>query len=152
FVCIGAVGIGFVVAYVFHGQLIGALEHALPPGKQQLSTFTIGEPFMTALWMSAYAGFIVALPIIIWQAVSFFLPAFDPAHGRHLRIFTFISVVLMVVGVAFGYFLALPAASHFLANFDQSHYQTFIRAKDYVTFAAMVLVAMAIVFELPLFV
>jgi sec-independent protein translocase protein TatC len=69
-----------------------------------------------------------------------------------LRIFTFVSVALMIVGVAFGYWLALPAASHFLADYDKNQYTTFIRARDYIGFAAKVLVAMAIVFELPLFV
>jgi len=152
FVCLGALGVGFVAAYAFHSHLITALEHALPPGHQKLTTLTLGEPFMTAMWISVYAGFLVALPVIIWQAWSFFLPAFDPQHERMLRVFTFISIALLAIGVAFGYFLALPAASHFLANYDKHEYQTFIRARDYISFAAMVLVAMAIVFELPLFV
>src|SRR5579872_1496711 len=152
FVCIGALVVGFIVAYVFHRHLIHALELELPKGKQHLVTFTIGEPFMTAMWMSVYAGFLLALPVILWQAWSFFLPAFDPQHERLLRIFTFISVALLLVGVGFGYELALPAASHFLAHYDSSQYTTFIRARDYIGFAAKVLVAMAIVFELPLFV
>jgi sec-independent protein translocase protein TatC len=152
FVCIGALVVGFVVAYVFHGRLIHALELALPKGDRHLTTFTIGEPFMTAMWLSVYAGFLVALPVIIWQAWAFFLPAFDPGHERVLQVFVLISVALLGVGVAFGYFLALPAASHFLAQYDNGYYRTFIRARDYIGFAAKVLVAMAIVFELPLFV
>src|SRR5690242_104230 len=91
FVCIGAVVAGFIVAYVFHTKLIDALEQALPKGHQHLTTLTIGEPFMTSLWLSVYAGFILALPVIIWQAWSFFLPAFDPAHERMLRLFVLIS-------------------------------------------------------------
>ncbi len=152
FVCIGAVMVGFIVAYVFHERLIKALEQELPKGHQQLTTLTIGEPFMTAMWLSVYTGFLFALPIIIWQAWSFFLPAFDPAHERMLRIFTFVSVILLAVGVTFGYTIALPAASHFLANYDTHEYHTLIRARDYIGFAAKVLIAMAIVFELPLFV
>ena len=152
FVCIGAALVGFIVAYIFHQHLIHWLELELPKGHRHLTTLTLGEPFMTAMWLSVYAGFLFALPIIIWQSWSFFLPAFDPAHERMLRIFTFVSVVLMIIGIAFGYFLALPAASHYLANYDKNDYQTFIRARDYIGFAAKVLVAMAIVFELPLFV
>jgi sec-independent protein translocase protein TatC len=107
---------------------------------------------MTSVWLSIYAGFLVALPVIIWQAWAFFLPAFDAAHERMLRIFVVISGVLLVVGVVFGYYLALPAAAHFLTNYDNSQYTVLIRARDYIGFAAKVLVAMAIVFELPLFV
>ncbi len=152
FVCIGTLVAGFIVAYIFHRRLIHALELALPKGHRQLTTLTIGEPFMTSVWLSVYAGFLVALPVILWQAWAFFLPAFDPAHERMLRVFVFISAILLVVGIAFGYELALPAASHFLAHYDSSQYQNFIRARDYIGFAAKVLVAMAIVFELPLFV
>ena len=152
FVCLGTLIVGFIVAYVFHRRIIHALELELPKGHRHLTTLTIGEPFMTSLWLSVYAGFLVALPVIIWQTWSFFLPAFDPAHERTLKIFTVVSVALLVVGVTFGYEIALPKASHFLANYDKSQYTTLIRARDYIGFAAKVLVAMAIVFELPLFV
>jgi sec-independent protein translocase protein TatC len=104
------------------------------------------------MWLSLYAGFLFALPIIIWQAWAFFLPAFEPKQERMLRVFVLISVVLLVVGLLFGYFLALPAAAHFLTNYDKEQYTTLIRARDYIGFAAKVLVAMGIVFELPLFV
>lgn len=152
FVCIGVVLLGFIVAYVFHRRLINLLTHALPPDRRHLTTLTIGEPFMTSMWLSLYAGFLVALPVIIWQAWSFFLPAFDRKHERMLRVFVIISTVLLVVGLLFGYYLALPAAAHFLTNYDRSQYTVLLRARDYIGFASKVLVAMAVVFELPLFV
>jgi sec-independent protein translocase protein TatC len=152
FVCIGALLAGAIVAYVFHRRLIHLLEHELPKGHRHLVTLTIGEPFMTSMWLSLYAGFIVALPVVLWQAWSFFVPAFDAGVARMVRFFVFLATALLVVGLLFGYFFALPAASHFLAHYDNSEYTTFIRARDYIGFAAKVLVAMAIVFELPLFV
>jgi sec-independent protein translocase protein TatC len=152
FVCIGAVLLGFVVAYIFHRRLINLLTHALPRGHRHLTTLTIGEPFMTSMWLSLYAGFVVALPVIIWQAWSFFLPAFDRQHERMLRIFVLVATLLLVVGLLFGYYLALPAAAHFLTNYDRSQYTVLLRARDYIGFASKVLVAMAVVFELPLFV
>ena len=152
FYCIGALVVGFVVAYVFHRHLIHALEQALPRRHRRLTTLTIGEPFMTSLWLSVYAGFILAVPVIIWQAWAFFLPAFEEKHERMLKIFVLISVALLAIGIAFGYFVALPKAAHFLTNYDKEQYTTLIRARDYIGFAAKVLVAMAIVFELPLFV
>jgi sec-independent protein translocase protein TatC len=152
FVCIGAVLAGFVVAYIFHNELIDLLTRALPPDKRKLTTLTIGEPFMTSMWLSLYAGFVLALPVLIWQAWSFFLPAFDASHERILRVFVLISTGLLAIGLLFGYYLALPAAAHFLTNYDNEQYTVLIRARDYIGFAAKVLIAMAIVFELPLFV
>src|SRR3954451_3492495 len=118
FVCIGSVLVGFVVAYVSHRHLIHWLELALPKGHRKLTTLTIGEPFMTSLWLSLYAGFLLALPMIIWQGWAFFLPAFDAGHERMLRLFVVIATVLLAIGVAFGYFVALPKAAHFLTNYD----------------------------------
>jgi sec-independent protein translocase protein TatC len=152
FVCIGTVFLGFVVAYIFHRRLISLLTHALPPERRHLTTLTIGEPFLTSMWLSLYAGFLIALPVIIWQAWAFFLPAFDEGHERMLKVLVGLATALLVVGLLFGYYLALPAAAHFLTNYDRSQYTILIRARDYIGFASKVLVAMAIVFELPLFV
>jgi sec-independent protein translocase protein TatC len=58
----------------------------------------------------------------------------------------------MVCGLAFGYYLALPAAVHFLTNFDESLYDIQIRARDYISFSLLVMAATAVVFELPVFV
>ena len=57
-----------------------------------------------------------------------------------LRCFVFLATVLLVVGVCFGYYVALPAASHFLTNYDKrAVQQSLIRARDYIGFAAKVL-------------
>jgi sec-independent protein translocase protein TatC len=152
FVCLGTLLVGFVVAFVFHRHLIALLTRALPEGHRQLTTLTIGEPFLTSMWLSIYAGFLFALPVIIWQAWAFFLPAFDPAQEKMMKVFVGIATALLVVGLLFGYYLALPAAAHFLTNYDSDQYTNLIRARDYIGFAAKVLVAMGIVFELPVFV
>src|SRR4051812_9181756 len=127
FVCIGALLAGFVIAYIFHERVIHWLELALPRGHRHLTTLTIGEPFMTALWLSVYTGFILALPVIIWQAWSYFLPAFDARHERMLRLFVLIATILLAIGIAFGYYVALPNAAHFLTNYDKAQYTTLIR-------------------------
>ena len=152
FVCIGALVVGFVVGYVLHTELIHRLTLALPVENRQLVTLNIGEPFMTSLWVSLYFGFLLALPVFLWQAWAFFIPAVDKSRANVLRAFVVLASLLVVVGVAFGYFVALPAASHFLVNYDSDIFNQQIQARPFITFAAHVLLAMALVFELPLFV
>ena len=152
FVCIGAVVACSIVAFVFHKHLIHWLEQPLPRKHRQLVTFSPGEPFMTSLWVSIWAGVLVALPIWLWQIWAFLIPAFDRAHATMLRAFVFLSSLLLVAGVVFGYFVALPAATTFLTNYDNQVFTVFIRARDYISFATKVLLAMALVFELPIFV
>ncbi len=152
FVCLGALIAGAIVGFIFHAQIIHWLILALPHQHQQLLTLSPGEPFMTSMWVSVYAGFLLALPVILWQLWGFLIPAFDPGHERMLKWFVMLATALLVAGVAFGYLVALPRATAFLTNYDNSIYNIQIRAKDYMSFAVKVLIGMAIVFELPIFV
>jgi sec-independent protein translocase protein TatC len=90
--------------------------------------------------------------VILWQLWAFFTPAFDRAHAQLIRWFVLLAAVLMVVGLIFGYFVTLPAAEHFLTNYDNQIYNVQIQARPFISFCVQVLVAMGIVFELPLFV
>jgi sec-independent protein translocase protein TatC len=152
FVMLGAIAVGMVVCFVLHRRIIHLMEITLPKKHRDLTTLTVGEPFMTSVWVAIYGGFILALPIILWQLWSFFLPAFDRAHASLLRWFVLLASILMVVGLVFGYFVTLPAAEHFLTNYDNSIYRVQIQARPFITFCTQVMVAMGIVFELPLFV
>ena len=144
--------VGFAVAYAFRSHLLHWLNQPLPPSKRKPVTFGVAEPFLTSMWVSLWAAFGLALPVILWQVWSFFAPAFEVNKQRIVAAFVLFATVLLVGGVAFGYFVALPAAVHFLTKFDQNHYTILIRARDYYSFATIVLMAVGVVFELPIFV
>jgi sec-independent protein translocase protein TatC len=152
FVCIGALAVGTVVGFVLHSRLIHWLELTLPLKYRNLYTFTPGEAFMTSLWISIYFGFILALPVLLWQAWSFFIPAVEQTHAQLMRWFVVLATFLAACGTVFGYFVALPAAEHFLTNYNAEQLHYLPQAKPFLTFCTHVLLAMALVFELPLFV
>jgi sec-independent protein translocase protein TatC len=153
FVCLGALLIGLIVAYVFHDHLIHWLNRPLPQGRVgRPITFGVAEPFLTSFKISLYAGFLLALPVILWQAWSFLAPAFEEGNQRRIIWFVLLATALLVAGIVFGYFVALPAAVHYLTNYDKNLYDIRIRARDYYAFATMVMLAMALVFELPILV
>ena len=52
FVCLGALAIGFVGGYVVHAHLVHWLTLDLPANHRKLTTLSIGEPFMTSIWVS----------------------------------------------------------------------------------------------------
>ncbi len=147
-----AIGVGFVVAYVFHEHLIHWLEHALPVKHRHLLTLGVAEPFLTSIWVSIWAGFMLALPVVLWQLWSFLAPAFEEHTQRLVATFVLLSTALLACGLVFGYFVALPAAVHFLTNYDNNLFNVQIRARDYISFSITVLLAVALVFELPIFV
>jgi sec-independent protein translocase protein TatC len=147
-----AVGAGFAVAYAIHGRLLAFLNQALPPDHRRPVTFGIAEPFMTSLKISLAAGLALALPVVLWQTWSYLSPAVERHLQRTLGIFVGFATGLFVVGVAFAYRVALPAAVHFLTNYDNNIYNIQIRAQSYYSFVLMVLVAVGVVFEVPIFV
>ena len=153
FICLGAIVLGAVVGFVLHARLIHILELTLPKRlRGQLITLGPGEAFMTSLWVSIYFGFVLALPVIFWQIWAFFIPAVDRSHARMIRWLVMAAWLLACFGLVFGYYLALPAAEHFLTNYDSAQLHYTPQAKPFLTFCTHVLLAMALVFELPLFV
>jgi sec-independent protein translocase protein TatC len=139
------------VTYIFHGQLLTWLNKPLPAGYKP-TTLGVAEPFLTSFWVSLWAGIVLALPIVFWQIWAFFAPAFQVHTQRKIIGFSVFAGLLMVTGVAFGYFIVLDPAVHFLTNYDKGHYNIIIQAKSYYSFVTMVMVATAIVFMLPVFI
>src|ERR671930_1663184 len=140
------------VAFVFHHHLIKWLERPLPPDRRELITFGVAEPFLTSFKISLMAGIALAFPVLLWQLWSFLAPAFEESSQRVVALFVGFASVLLAAGVAFGYWLVLPQALHFLTHYDDRLYDIQIRARDYFSFAVAVLAAVGIVFELPIFV
>ena len=147
-----AVTVTFSVVYGFHGQLLEWLNRPLPEHLRKPTTFGVAEPFITSFMVSFWASLLIALPICLWQLWSFLAPAFRVDSQRIIAGFTAFAALLLVGGIMFGYFIALPAAVHFLTNYDSNHFNIQIRARDYYSFVITVLFAVGVVFELPIFV
>jgi sec-independent protein translocase protein TatC len=140
------------VTFVFHRHLIEWLERPLPPDRRQLITFGVAEPFLTSFKISLMAGIALAFPILLWQLWAFLAPAFEESSQRIVMVFVCFASVLLACGIAFGYWLVLPQALHFLTHYDDKLYDINIRARDYFSFATAVLLGVGVVFELPIFV
>lgn len=147
-----ALAAGFAVAYGFHHQLIDWLNQPLPANHRKPVTLGVTEPFMTSLKISLYAGFALALPVIGWQVWGFLAPAVKTGVERSILGFVAFATILFAGGIAFGHEIALPAAVHFLTSYDSSVYNIQIRASSYYSFALLAIIAVAIVFELPVFI
>jgi sec-independent protein translocase protein TatC len=152
FVCLGALVLGCAIAFVFRHTLLDWLNGPLPPGRGKPITLSPAEPFLTSLKVSLLAGLGLAFPVVLWQLWSFLAPAVEQHAERLVLMFVLLATVLLAAGVAFGYWLVLPQAIHFLTNFDQSQYTIELRARDYYGFVMTVLLAVGLVFELPIFI
>jgi sec-independent protein translocase protein TatC len=120
------------------------------PGDRTPITFGVAEPFTTTVTISAYAALVISLPVILYQAYAFVLPALTTREKRVVVPFLIMVPVLFVAGVVFGYFVVLPAATKFLLNFNDSEFNIQVRARDYYSFFTLTLAVMGLIFQLPI--
>jgi sec-independent protein translocase protein TatC len=147
-----ALALTTIVAFVFHGHILDWLNHPLPADRRRVVTLGVAEPFTVSVTVSVYAGFLLALPVILWQGRTPPPPAFDPSIERNVLGLVAFATALGGAGLAFGYLIVLPRALQWLTHYDDTHFTNLIQAKAYYSFTATVLLGIVLVFELPMFV
>ena len=120
------------------------------PGDRVPITFGVTEPFMTTLKVSIYAGILIALPVLLYQAYAFLLPALKPTEKRVVLPFLLLVPLLFIAGVVFSYFVVVPAATQFLLNFNDDQFNIQVRASEYYSFFMLTLIALGLVFQVPM--
>jgi sec-independent protein translocase protein TatC len=148
-VCLAVFGVALALCFWQNHLLLEIAAKPLPRNHDQLITFGVTEPFTTTFTVSAYAAIILALPFVLYQLYAFILPAFSKAQQRAVVPLLMMIPALFIAGVAFGYFLVLPAAAKFLLNFNDSQFDVQVQAKQYYSFFAMTVLATGLVFQVP---
>jgi len=128
--------------------LLDIINEPLPKGQTPI-TLSPTEPFTTTLTVSAYAAILIALPIVLYQLYAFILPAFSREEKKVALPLLLMVPVLFIAGAVFAYFVIVPAALNFLLNFNDSQFNTQIRARDYYSFVLLTMLAAGIVFQVP---
>ncbi len=112
-------------------------------------TLGVGEPFTATFKVAAWAALLLSMPLLLYQAYAFVLPAFSPRE-RDVAVPLLLGVpFLFAAGVAFAYFMVLPPAINFLQNFNDDSFDILLQARDFYSFSIMVLIAMGALFQIP---
>jgi len=145
-----AFGVALALCFWQNHLLLEIAAGPLPEGRKELLTFGVAEPFTTTLTVSAYGAILLSLPVVLYQAYAYVLPAFSERERRVALPVLLLAPALFLVGVAFAYFVVMPAATGFLLNFNDSQFNVQVRARDYYGFFSTTMLAGGLVFELPL--
>src|SRR3954471_18654496 len=148
-VSISAFTVAFALCFWQNGRLLDLAHAPLPDGRVPI-TLGVAEPFTTTVTVSAYAAIVISLPVILYQAYAFMLPALTDRERRVIVPFLVMVPVLFCAGVVFGYFVVLPTATKFLLNFNQNQFNIQIRAKDYYSFFTTTVGVMGLIFQFPI--
>jgi sec-independent protein translocase protein TatC len=127
-----------------------AAVEAVPTARERKPvTLGVAEPFTTTFTVAFYAALLLALPVILFQAYAFVLPAFAPGERKVALPLMMMVPFLFAAGVTFGYFVVLPRAVEFLQNFNDDDFDILIQARDYYKFSVLFIGSIGLLFQIP---
>ncbi|MBJ7596161.1 MAG: twin-arginine translocase subunit TatC [Candidatus Dormibacteraeota bacterium] len=145
-----------VVAFVFHGAifefLLTPLTTVLGRTNNHITSTAIftspTEGLTIPMKISAIAGLIGAMPVILWQVWGFVAPGLQPLEKRFVGPFIASAFLLFAGGASFAYFV-MPIGLNFLATFLGSSAVYLPDINSYLSFLLLLIIAFGVTFELP---
>ncbi|HLJ33538.1 MAG TPA: twin-arginine translocase subunit TatC [Ktedonobacteraceae bacterium] len=151
-----AIAVASIIAFVFREQIIQILTYPLPAAQadvlgkdHKLIVTGLMEGFTVYLMISVAVGFIISLPVILYQLWAFIAPALYEKEKKYAVPFILLGIILFVMGVSLGY-VVLRYPIQWLVTFAANSFNELITAGSYFTFVAFFMLAFGIVFEIPL--
>jgi sec-independent protein translocase protein TatC len=121
----------------------------LPPGTKMIATGVI-TPFMVPLKVTLMAAFVIALPVILYQAWAFVAPGLY-SHERKFALPLIVgATALFISGMAFCYFFVFRTVFKFIAEFAPSSITPAPDIEQYLNFVMTMFLAFGVTFEVPI--
>jgi len=115
----------------------------------QIVYITPVEPFMTYMTASFIAAVFVATPYVLYEIWAFVAPGLYRHERRMVVPFLLAGTLFFLGGGAFGYYVAVPVASGWLIGLGE-RFTAQITLRSAFQFESRVILAMGLVFELPI--
>ncbi|AQS51636.1 twin arginine-targeting protein translocase TatC [Paenalcaligenes hominis] len=145
----------FLVLFLYPGPsviydfLAQPMLASLPQGTRMIATGVI-TPFMVPVKVTLLTSFVIALPIVLYQAWAFIAPGLY-SHEKKLAIpLIFSSTLLFILGMSFCYFVVFKTVFHFIASFAPDSITPAPDIEAYLNFVMTMFIAFGITFEVPI--
>ncbi|MBF6616879.1 MAG: twin-arginine translocase subunit TatC [Candidimonas sp.] len=151
---IAVVGV-FIVLAIYPGPsaiydvLAQPMLASLPTGTRMIATGVI-TPFMVPIKVTLLASFVVALPVVLYQAWAFIAPGLYRHEQRLALPLIASSTLLFLLGMAFCYFVVFRTVFHFIAGFAPESITPAPDIEAYVSFVMTMFIAFGVTFEVPI--
>ena len=139
-----------IVAWFFRERIFDFL--LAPAGDAldgKLSVTGVTEQLFTDLKLALYVGFVLTIPVLLYQIWAFVAPAVGDLGRAFTYTIITLASMLFLAGIVFGYYVVLPVGTQLLLNWDPERYDLVITSQFYLQFTTRFLLAFGIVFELP---
>jgi len=133
------------------GDIVEAGRAQLPYDENdQLIITTVGGAFALYMHVALYAGIALAIPFLLYQIWAFIAPGLYKHEKRYVVPVLGMTTIFFILGAAFAYVIAFPAACDYLLGLQESGgFRTLINAEDFFDLIIMIMMGLGIVFQIP---
>lgn len=143
--CVAALG-----GWFFSDQVVKFLLEPVTSAGHQVVYIGVTEAVMTKIKLAFFLGFLISLPVTLWQFWGFVIPALRKIERIYFTLFILVSFFLFVGGVAFGFLVVFKLCITFLLRYGGSELMPMLTIGKYVSFTLNFLLPFGLVFEMPL--
>jgi len=132
-------------------RILGYIKDHAGPTKIEWSVFSLSDGLVVYMKCAMLVGVVLTLPMLLYHLWAFARPGMTDSEAKNTLLYVPMSFLLFVLGVGFGYTVAIPMMIRFMIKINQG-----IGAMEvygihhYVSFLVSFLLPMGIAFEMPL--
>lgn len=136
-------------AATIYDLLAQPMLSALPAGTRMIATGVV-TPFLVPVKVTLLAAFVIALPVVLYQAWAFVAPGLY-SHEKKLALPIIVSsYLLFLAGIAFCYFFVFRTVFHFINQFAPASVNVAPDIDSYLSFVMSMFLAFGVTFEVPI--
>jgi sec-independent protein translocase protein TatC len=146
-----AVVVGAIACFAFSGYILDFLTLPVLRIEPQPKLIFLSPTgmFFVRITLSLVCGFILALPVIVYQIYAFIVPGLYAHERKHVVPLIVLTFFCFLVGSAFAYFLIIPFGLKFLLGLATPDIEPTLDIGRYIGFVTRIMLAFGLVFELP---
>lgn len=142
-----AIAIGVIICFILVKPIVRFLE--IPAEGVNFLQLAPGEFFFVSIEVAGYSGILIASPFILYEIVQFVLPGLTRKERRLLAPIVFGSTILFIIGLAFAYWVLIPAALNFFINYGADVVEQLWSIDKYFKFVLILLFSTGLAFQIP---
>ena len=149
---LAGIAVVFAPLAYFGKEIYAFLAHPLlallPAGATMIAT-EVASPFFAPLKLAGILAAAVSMPWTLYQIWAFVAPGLYKNEQRLVAPLLISSTLLFYAGIAFAYFLVLPAVFHFMVGIAPDGVSVMTDINKYLDFVLAIFFAFGLTFETP---
>ncbi|MDR7544543.1 MAG: twin-arginine translocase subunit TatC [Armatimonadota bacterium] len=143
-----ALGAGSVVGFLFVDRVLDFLVRTI--GVDRIVFFAPAEALFVRLKIALFIGVFIGLPVILYQLWAFVAVGLTQSERRMVLLMLPPSLVLFVLGAAFGLFVIMPIGIRVLLSYQTQTLQPLLAIGPTLSFVIAFVLAFGGVFQVPI--